>query len=103
MKHDSYSTPFDFYSNLRSMRVGELDTMIVGIIWDLSRLFFCLKNPSELCHKTLLSQVVPSCLLSEDVLKAFSLATEIEKHNWSKIMNFPNYSLYDFFTAAKHL
>lgn len=103
MNHDLYSTPFDFYCDFRTMQVSEIDSVMVEIIWDISRVFFFLENPSELCSKTLLSQVVPSCLLSEDVLKAFSIASEIKKQKWSKVMNFPNYSLYDFLMAAEGL
>jgi len=103
MSHKSQNTPFDYYCDYRTMGVNDVDSAVADILWDVSRVFFMLNDPWELPRKTFLNQVVPSHLLSENVLKAYCTSSKIEHPKWMETKNFANNSVHEFMTTISCL
>jgi len=94
--HDYESTPFDYYWNIWSLQLFDEDRALIDTLWDVARVFFELDNPTDLCRTTELNMVVPSLLLSPNVLEKFCNSANLSLDERKKIMKLSHSSLFNF-------
>merc|ERR1719285_1110231 len=77
--HESDDTPFGYYCDFRKLNIGERDCMYIEIIWDVARAFFETHPPVEMAVKATLRRIVPSYLLTANVLRNFCRVAKLEE------------------------
>jgi len=102
LNHESENTPFDFYSDFRTMGLKEYDTVLIEIVWDVARVLLFTDIPTQLCQKTVLSSCVSPFLLSFDTCRKFCDAANVTNAERVKVMDYPNTSLCDFLLAHSY-
>jgi len=94
--HESDDTPFGYYCDFRKLNIGERDCMYIEIIWDVARAFFETHPPIKMSTKTNLQQIVPSFLLTDDVLRKFVHIARPGEKEREQVMKLRDTSLTDF-------
>jgi len=97
MQHDFNSSAFDYYWNPWSVTwLREEERVLIANLWDVAEVFFNLDGPSKLCRSMYLKSVVPSYLLSTEMLVKFCICNKLPADEAMKILNA---SIYDFLIA----
>jgi len=94
--HDYQSTPFDYYWNIWSLELYDEDRALIDTIWDVARVFFDLDNPTDLCRTTEINNVVPSLLLTPDILEKFCNSANVSDDERQKVMDLSSSSIHNF-------
>jgi len=94
--HESDDTPFGYYCDFRKLNIGERDCMYIEIIWDVARAFFETHPPIKMSADTKLRQIVPSFLLTDDVIRKFSHVAILGDKEREQVMKLRDTSLTEF-------
>merc|ERR1719285_322695 len=102
LHHAAEGTPFDFYCDFRTIGLKEHDTVMIEIIWDIARVVLYTDLPTKLCEETLLSDCVPSLLLSHETCSKFCTSAEISSEEAALVMAYHSTKLNDFLLAHSY-